>query len=69
MAEVIGLTVLNNTTYDNDTDQSYGSCDHHWHQFYQSVLSIMRSMQKQTGLMKSFFKMKDTKYILNAGAS
>ena len=30
----------------------------------QSVFSIMRSIQKQTGLVKSFFKMKDTKYIL-----
>lgn len=31
-----------------------------------NVLSIMRSIQKQTGLIKSFFKMKDTKYILEA---
>lgn len=29
-----------------------------------SVLSIMRSMQKQTTLIKSFFQMTDTKYIL-----
>jgi len=30
----------------------------------QSLLSIMRSIQKQTSLIKSFFKMTDTKYIL-----
>jgi len=29
-----------------------------------SVLAIMRSMQKQTALVKSFFQMRDTKYIL-----
>jgi len=33
-----------------------------------STLSIMRSMQKQMALMKSFFKMKDTKYILKTMA-
>lgn len=31
-----------------------------------SVLSIMRSLQKQNQLIASFFRMKDTRYILNA---
>jgi len=30
------------------------------------VLSIMRSIQKKTNLIQSFFKMKETKYILEA---
>jgi len=32
------------------------------------LLSIMRSIQKQTALIKSFFRMKDTQYILDAAA-
>ena len=31
-----------------------------------SVLSIMKSIQKKTHLIQSFFKMKDTKYIIEA---
>jgi len=31
-----------------------------------SVLSIMRSIQKKTNLIQSFFRMKDTKYIVRA---
>jgi hypothetical protein len=30
------------------------------------LLSILRSIQKQTKLIKSFFQMPDTKYILEA---
>lgn len=34
-----------------------------------SLLSIMRSIQKQTSLIKSFFKMTDTRYILDSDAA